>query len=70
MSEEEQRVGAIEVQVTGVDPQNKEATVELINEELKKFNEFIVQKGGAHPLVRAEAAMLRTYLLYKAQRSF
>lgn len=67
---EDKADGFIKVTVAGVDPEKKDDVQAVINAEISKFDEFIQTKGGGHPLVRAEMALLRTYLLYKQQSAF
>ena len=67
---EDKADGFVKVTIAGVDPEKKDDVQAVIDSEIGKFDEFIQTKGGGHPLVRAEMALMRTYLLYKQQGAF
>lgn len=63
-------LGSVAVHVEGIEPADREGTIALVEQDLDRFNDFLVKQGGGHPLARAEKAILKTYLLYKHQGAF
>jgi hypothetical protein len=60
----------VKVSVLGADPDLREAVIAALDEEMGRFNKFMVEEGKAHALTRAEMAIVKTYLLYKHQKAF
>lgn len=70
MSEETEELNPVELVVNGANPEDREELVEVINHEVDRFNSFLLTQAQTHDLTRAEAAILRTYMIYKAQKAF
>jgi hypothetical protein len=72
VSQEQQtdEFGSVAVRVEGIDPDDKELVISSIEQDVERFGDFMTRRAGAHPLVRPEKAILKTYLLYKHQGAF
>jgi len=57
----------VEVKVAGESSEEAEAAIDA---DVKAFEKFLMENSGSSPLIKAERAILKTYMIYKSRKRF